>query len=216
MNWHLYFSFLIASLVILLVPGPSFAYAVAVAGRSSRKAILLNVLGMGLGGMVIVLALAFGVATLLQNVPAAYTTLQIAGCAYMTWLGIEAFRSPSKDSSLTDSKTPPWAARAGPLLQGFLVETANPKSILFFSALIPQFVDPQLNHVQTQLLFLGVSFLFLQVTWDASLMLLVLRFRNQLGRERSPSWQRWTRWVSGTTFIGIGLALLLQGRPMKY
>lgn len=213
MNWPLYQSFLAASLLILMIPGPSMAYAIAVAGRSSRRAILFNVAGMGLGGLVIVLLLAVGLARLLQAAPAAYTVLQLAGCAYMMWLGVDALRPQRTGASESRSRIPPWAVSAGPLLQGFLVETANPKTVLFFSAMIPQFVDPAIGRVQAQLLILGCTFLVLQVIWDASLMLLVLRFRSSLGQRVTPAWQRWTRWLSGGTFIGIGVAMLLHDRP---
>ena len=213
MNWSLYTAFLAASLLILMLPGPSMAYAIAVAGRSSRRAILLNVAGMGLGGLVIVLLLAVGLAKLLVAVPAAYTVLQVAGCTYMCWLGVVALRQQSGGASERRARIPAWAVDAGPFLQGFLVETANPKTILFFSAMIPQFVDPAIGHVQAQLLILGCTFLVLQVTWDASLMLLVLRFRQALGQCLTPAWQRWARGLSGVLFIGIGVAMLFHDRP---
>lgn len=213
MNWSLYASFLVASLLILMLPGPSMAYAVAVAGRSTRRAILLNVAGMGLGGLVIVLSLAVGLAKLLQTAPIAYAALNLAGCAYMVWLGVDTLRPRCAGVTERQSSIPPWAVRASPLVQGFLVETANPKTILFFSAMIPQFVDPAVGHVQAQLLILGCTFLVLQLTWDASLMLLVLRFRQTLGHSLKPAWQRWTRWLSGGIFIGIGVAMFLHDRP---
>jgi threonine/homoserine/homoserine lactone efflux protein len=218
MNWSLFVSFLAASVVILMAPGPSLAYTIALASRASRGEVLLNAAGMGLGGLVIVLALSLGFAQLLQTAPLAYSVLQVAGCVYLVALGVQAWRTapaaePAADPASARAR-PPWASRmAGPLLQGFLVETTNPKSILFFSALIPQFADAQLGHVQAQLLFLGCTFLCLQVTWDASLMLLVHRFRHRLGKAWTPTRQRWANRLGGATFVGLGLGLLLHERP---
>lgn len=215
MNWTLYASFLAASLLICMAPGPSLAYAIALASRASRREALLNAAGMGLGGLVIVLALALGFAQLLQTVPVAYTVLQVAGCIYLVALGVQALRavpgSGATAITVVTSVAPLNSAR--PLMQGFLVETTNPKSTLFFSALIPQFVDPKLGHVQTQLLVLGCTFLCIQVAWDASLMLLIQHFRHRLGKAWTPTRQRWANRLSGATFIGLGVALLLHERP---
>ena len=214
MNWSLYASFLAAALLILMAPGPSLAYTIALATRASRREVLLNAAGMGLGGLVIVLALALGFAHLLQTAPLVYTFVQVVGCIYLVVLGVQAFRSVPACAPEETAAVPTRVSHAaGPLLQGFLVETTNPKSILFFSALIPQFVDPKLDHVQAQLLFLGCTFLCLQVTWDASLMLFVQHFRSRLGKAWTPTRQRWANRLSGITFIGLGLALLLHERP---
>lgn len=214
MNWSLYASFLAASLLILMAPGPSLAYTLALASHASRREVLLNAAGLGLGGLVIVLALALGFAHLLQTAPWAYTVVQVAGCVYLVALGVQALRAGLTGEAASRAALPAWTSRlAGPLLQGFLVETTNPKSILFFSALIPQFVDAKLGHVQTQLLFLGCTFLCLQVTWDASLMLVVHYFRHRLGKAWTPTRHRWAHRISGATFVGLGLALLLHERP---
>jgi len=214
MNWSLYASFLIASVLILMAPGPSLAYAIALASRASRRDVLLNAVGMGLGGLVIVLALALGFAHLLQTAPLAYTLIQIAGCIYLVVLGVQALRGgPVREVKAEAAAVPAEAHAAKPLLQGFLVEITNPKTILFFSALIPQFVDPKVGHVQAQLLILGCTFLCLQVAWDASLMLFVQHFRNRLGQAWTPTRQRWANRLSGITFIGLGLALLLHDPP---
>jgi threonine/homoserine/homoserine lactone efflux protein len=214
MNWSLYASFLAAAALILVAPGPSLAYTIALATRASRREVLLNAAGMGLGGLVIVLALALGFAHLLRTAPLVYALVQVAGCLYLVVLGVQAFRAvPTGEARAAQAVPTQVSQAAGPLLLGFLVETTNPKSILFFSALIPQFVDPKLDHVQAQLLILGCTFLCLQVAWDASLMLFVQHFRHRLGKSWTPSRQRWANRLSGTTFIGLGLALMRHERP---
>jgi threonine/homoserine/homoserine lactone efflux protein len=148
-------------------------------------------------------------------VPLAYTVVQVAGCIYLVALGVQALRVTPTGHGTAIAALPPGTLpnAARPLLQGFLVEITNPKSVLFFSALIPQFVDPKLGHVQTQLLVLGCTFLCIQVAWDASLMLLIQHFRHRLGQAWTPTRQRWASRLSGATFIGLGVALLLHERP---
>jgi threonine/homoserine/homoserine lactone efflux protein len=154
---------------------------------------------------------ALGFAHLLQTAPGLPCQVVMR---LLVALGVQALRAVPADEAASSAVLPLCKfGLAGPLLQGFLVETTNPKSILFFSALIPQFVDPQLGHVQAQLLFLGCTFLCLQVTWDASLMLVVHHFRHRLGKAWTPTRQRWAHRVSGATFVGLGLALLLHERP---
>jgi threonine/homoserine/homoserine lactone efflux protein len=212
MNWYLYFSFIGASVLILAMPGPSFAYAVAVASRASRREVIGNAVGMALGGLAITLALALGVSHLLNTAPVAYTVLQVTGCAYLLWLGIQALRSSPVASELpTEAPVAKW--RFGPLLQGFLVETTNPKAILFYSAMIPQFADPSFGAMQRQLLILGGTFVTMQVLWDVSLMLGIVHFREAIIARRSPRFDRIMKNVCGITFISMALALLLHERP---
>ncbi len=212
MNGYLYFSFVGASLLVLAMPGPSFAYAVAVASRATRSEVIGNVVGMGLGGLAITLALALGVSHLLNTAPIAYTVLQFAGCAYLVWLGIQALRSP-RAIAASPSLPPVARWRFGAVLQGFLVETTNPKAILFYSAMIPQFVDPSFGAVQRQLLVLGGTFVTMQVVWDVSLMLGIVHFRDAIIARRSPGFDRAMRTFCGITFVSMALALLLHERP---
>ena len=213
MNWYLYFSFIGASLLVLAMPGPSFAYAVAVASRASKGEVIGNVIGMGLGGLAITLALALGVAHLLNTAPLAYTVLQITGCAYLLWLGIQALRPSPAVSAPVAEDVAPVRWRFGPLLQGFLVETTNPKAILFYSAMIPQFADPSFGAMQRQLLVLGGTFVAMQVCWDVSLMLGIVHFREAILARRSSRFNRIMKNVCGVTFISMALALLLHERP---
>lgn len=213
MNWYLYFSFIGASLLILAMPGPSFAYAVAVASRASKREVIGNAIGMGVGGLAITLALALGVSHLLNTAPVAYTVLQITGCVYLLWLGIQALRPSPAAVAAQVAEVAPVRWRFGPLLQGFLVETTNPKAILFYSAMIPQFADPSFGAMQRQLLILGGTFVAMQVLWDVSLMLGIVHFREAIVARRSPRFDRVMKNVCGITFISMALALLLHERP---
>lgn len=207
MNAHLYLSFILTSLIVLVVPGPSFAYAIAVGMRSSRQVICRNALGMAFGGLTITLALAFGAAQLFASYPAAFVVLKIIGCTYLVALGIRTLFSRPEIKQACEKET-----SASPLLQGFIVETANPKTILFYASLVPQFADAKLGHMEVKLLILGATFVTLQVTWDVALMLGINRIGAIAGSLTSPKSQRIVNRISGTMFIALGLALLTQER----
>jgi len=211
MNWTLYASFIGASLVVLALPGPSFAYALAVAARSSRREIFANAIGMGAGGLFITAALALGLAVLVATVPLVYTALQWAGCAYLVMLGLRALRAAPPAAGAA-----PEAARrstAQAFWQGFFVETANPKAILFYSAMVPQFVDIAQGHVALQTVLLGGTFVALQVLWDLGLMFGAAHLRDLAGPAVSPLRRQLGRWFSGMTYIALGVSLLAFGRP---
>ncbi|MFR0673183.1 LysE family translocator [Enterobacterales bacterium AW_CKDN230030176-1A_HGKHYDSX7] len=210
MNMHLYGSFVFASLIVLMIPGPSFAYAIAVGVRNSRRVILYNALGMALGGCAITLALAFGVAQIFASYPIAFVALKVVGCAYLFVLGVRTFFIKPQSNVLAQSE-----ASSNPILQGFVIETANPKAILFYISLIPQFADPQLGHMQLQLFVLGVTFVALQVAWDIALMLGVHKLGASVTSFTSMRSQRIINRISGATFVSLGLILLAQERTAR-
>ncbi|MDR3015579.1 LysE family translocator [Delftia acidovorans] len=209
MNYTLYFSFVLTSLVVLAIPGPSFAYAMAVGIRAGRREIVGNALGMALGGLVIVVALALGVAHLVATSHAAFVVLKTFGGVYLVLLGLLSLRAQPHNET---GKARLERGLCGTFFQGFLVETANPKAILFYIALVPQYVDSSLGNVQYQLLVLGTTFVLLQVCWDLSLMSVAHRLQGLVANFGRSS-QRLMRRVSGTVFIALGLALLLEDRP---
>jgi threonine/homoserine/homoserine lactone efflux protein len=98
-------------------------------------------------------------------------------------------------------------------VQGFIVETANPKAILFYASLVPQFADPSAGDVALQFLVLGGTFVTLQVAWDIALMFGVRHLRSRVQTLVSARFQRFTNKASGFIFISLGIALLLQERP---
>lgn len=210
MNGSLYASFLAVSLVVLLLPGPSLAYTVAVGLEATLSRIVLNALGMALGGLAITVAVAWGVAGLVATSALAFDLLKVAGCLYLVGLGWRSWRAAAKSAEMRAPQHLRPADGAAALLQGVLVETANPKAILFYASLLPQFIDPTAGPIRPQLLLLGASFAVLQVAWDVALMLLVRRMKLVLGGVTLPLWLR----LTGAVFVLLGLGLLLQERPL--
>lgn len=211
MNGSLYLSFVAVSAVVLVLPGPSLAYAFAVGMQATRGRIVLNALGMALGGLLITVAVAWGVASLVAKSALAFDLIKTAGCLYLVTLGLLSWRAATTQVVGATQAPSKAGADVHALLQGLLVETANPKAILFYVSLLPQFVDPAAGPIRTQLMLLGASFALMQVAWDMALMLLVHRLRGRLQGSTSPLWRR----LSGGLFVLLGLAMLFQERPVS-
>ena len=212
-NTSLYLSFVVTSLAIFLIPGPSFAYSIAVGIRSSIKDIIANALGMGVGGLLITVCLAYGAAQFISSSPFLFHSLQLFGCGYLIFLGIKTFFAKSdpletNESSSTNSVL--WKA----ISQGFLVEVTNPKTLLFYIAWVPQFIDLKLGHIDQQLMVLGSTFVLLQIAWDILLMLTVYRIRRKVSLVITPHQRQVINRISGLTFIGLGITLVLQERSI--
>lgn len=209
MNYALYFSFVLTSIVVLAIPGPSFAYAMAVGIRANKAEIVGNAIGMALGGLVIVAALALGVAQLIAASQTAFVVLKTLGSLYLIFLGVMSLCSRAQTES---KEVPQPRGGARTFLQGFLVETANPKALLFYVSLVPQFVDSRLGDVQFQLMALGLTFVLMQIVWDLTLMSLAYRLQSLAAKFGRAS-QRLTSRASGAVFITLGVALLFEDRP---
>ena len=146
-----FLTFLLAAVLLAITPGPGIAYVVARTAAGGRSEGLASCLGTGLGGMLHVLAAAFGLSVLIAQSAVAFTLLKYLGAAYLVYLGIRLWlrREPA---AAVEAVTPQGARRA--LVEGIVVEALNVKTALFFLAFLPQFVDPGAALVP-QLVLLG-------------------------------------------------------------
>jgi threonine/homoserine/homoserine lactone efflux protein len=201
--------FVAAALALLLVPGPAVLYIVARSIDQGRVAGLVSVLGVHLGSLVHVAAAAIGLSSLLVSSAVAFSVIKYAGAAYLIYLGVRALLSREEP---TEVEVQP--ARLRTLLrQGAVVNILNPKTALFFLAFLPQFVDPDAGHVALQLSFLGLVFVALGLVTDGLYALAAGTAGEWLRSSRIYTGAR--RWVSGTVFIGLGLATALSGSRQK-
>ncbi|HEY9293572.1 MAG TPA: LysE family translocator [Microlunatus sp.] len=163
MNLPVIAAFVLASLAILLIPGPSVVYVATRSFEYGRAAGLWSVLGIETGAALHALAAALGLAVLLDSSPTAYTVIKCTGAAYLVWLAIREFsRRGDAVGPLRQQRRP------GPLklyLDGVLVDLLNPKTILFFVAFLPQFVDPD-RGAATQFGLMGLAFVGLALLCD--------------------------------------------------
>ena len=203
MSLDLYLAYVLACLVIAIVPGPTVTVIIANSLAYGTRAGLLNVAGTQLGLALMMATLVVGLSTVIATIGWWFDWLRLAGAAYLVWLGWKLLRSP--EAMLEQQKAPP--PQGGFLLQGFLVLMANPKALVFFGAFIPQFVDPQGNYVG-QIVLLGATAMAVALVSDGAYALLTGRAGTLLSRKRVRLVSR----LSGAFLVGGGLWLALTRR----
>ena len=141
MSMEVYAAFLLACVVIAIIPGPTVTLIIANSLRHGARAGLLNVAGTQLGLAVMVTVASIGLSSLIAAAGHWFDWLRLAGAAYLVWLGIRMLRA----EGITTAAGTPAPPRGGFLLQGLVVALSNPKILLFFGAVFPQFIDPNRN-----------------------------------------------------------------------
>jgi threonine/homoserine/homoserine lactone efflux protein len=199
--------FMTAAIVLLVIPGPAVLYIVARSVDQGRKAGLASCSGITTGGLVHVLAAAFGLSALLVSSAIAYSVVKYAGAAYLVYLGIKKLRERPVAADGVKHVEP--ASLRHVYAQGILVQVLNPKAAIFFFAFLPQFVNPTRGPVTLQFLALGMIFIVMGFISDSLWALTAGSAAGWLQRNRT--FLRHQRYVSGTVYIGLGLATAASG-----
>ncbi|MBC8164261.1 MAG: LysE family translocator [Bryobacteraceae bacterium] len=192
-------TFLSASIVLAITPGPGIMYVLARSLAGGRREGILSSLGTFAGGFVHVIAAGLGISAVLATSAVAYQAVRWAGALYLVYIGIRMIRSAGKDSQ-------PGAGQAisgNPFTQGVVTEVLNPKTALFFLSFIPQFVDPAVGSVYVQFLILGSVSVALNTGADV----LVALFAGPIGKHLLASRQARTnqRRATGAAMVGLGV-----------
>jgi threonine/homoserine/homoserine lactone efflux protein len=161
-------SFVIASAIIIVIPGPSVLFAVARGIAWGRMTAVLTTLGNTCGTYLLAILVALGLGPIIAHSALTSTLLQLCGGAYLVYLGAEAFvhRKTHVENLVTPEKGRPTALRA--VRQGFVVGALNPKSLVFYTAVFPHFVDRQRGHLVIQLLTLATTFALMAFVSDGT------------------------------------------------
>ena len=156
----------IASVAIILIPGPSVMFVIARAGAWGRVSAVLTALGNALGMLLLSIFIAVGLGPLLQRSELLLVVVQVLGGLYLIHLGIDAYRNRQAhaDDMVKIEEIKPNGFQI--LRQGFTVGALNPKALVFFSAVFPQFVDSTAGSITFQLLMFGVIFAILSFLLD--------------------------------------------------
>ncbi|MFD7711964.1 LysE family translocator, partial [Streptomyces sp. NPDC059786] len=150
-------AFAAMSFLLIVIPGPSVLFVIGRALAQGRRAALTTVVGNALGAYVLIVAVAFGVGAIVERSVLVFTVLKLAGAVYLVYLGWKAWRTRgSPRSAVTGADAVPGGLRT--FWEGFAVGVTNPKTIVFFAAVLPQFVDRGQGHVAAQMLLLGLVF----------------------------------------------------------
>ena len=203
MSLELYLAFIAATVILILIPGPSVALIVANSVAHGSRYGLITVAGISSAVVVQLILTIAGMTAFLSLMADWFEWLRWIGVAYLIYLGIRAWRAPPVD--LTKARPEQRSARAI-YLRGFLVSLTNPKTLLFYGAFFPQFVSLG-GDLTTQLALLALTFLVLEVTLDGIWALLAGRFRAFLavnGKLRNR--------LTGGLLIGAGAGLALARR----
>ena len=203
MNAHLFSAFLLITIVLFLTPGPIVTLTIATAARSGTRAALLSVAGSTTGNALLIACIAIGLGWILETSAEVFDVLRWVGAAYLIWLGIQAWRHAGSTAEATPPGGHVYAWR------GFVVAMTNPKSIAFFTAFLPQFLDPTLP-VGRQLLVMGICSVMLGGVLDSGWAVAA-----GLGRAwfMKPKHNRLLARLSGLVLVGGGIWLSLARRP---
>lgn len=196
--------YLIAATLIILAPGPSVLFTIARAISWGRATAVATVLGNALGMFTISVLVAVGLGPVLQRYHSVYIGVQWAGALYLVYLGIDAIRhSKEHAQSMTDlSGGKPSLVKT--IRQGYLVGVLNPKSMVFFAAILPQFTDHEKGHLTSQLLLLGAIFCIICFFSDGTWGIVAGTIRNWLSSDA----RRLERLRAGGGFVMVGLGII--------
>lgn len=202
-------AFLGLAAVVIVIPGPSVLFTIGRALSVGRREALLTVIGNAAGEWVQVPAVAVGLGSLIAASATVFTVLKLAGALYLVYLGVQAIRHRrSLSGAMEGITTPSRAGRA--LRQGFMVGLTNPKTTVFFAAILPQFVDPAQGHIQLQMLLLGSTFPIMAVVLDSCWALSAGTARAWFAR--SPRRLALVGGAGGLAMIGVGVGVAVSGR----
>ncbi|MCG8415056.1 MAG: LysE family translocator [Pseudomonadales bacterium] len=202
-------AFTLAAFIMNLSPGPSNFYIIARTLENGISGGLSAVAGLAVGSLVHVVAAVLGLSALFNYSPLAYSALKLIGAAYLIYLGINALRRGSRQVANTEAVEQKQLLRNQKIFQqSVIVEVSNPKTALFFIALLPQFIDPSAGPAAPQFLLLGLIVTASAIPCD----LFVTFFANKAANwiKGSGSVQRWQDRVSGAILTGLGAYVLFE------
>jgi len=193
----------VASIALLLIPGPAVLYVVTQSAEQGRTAGLASVAGIHIGTLVHVTAAAAGLSALIVTSAVAFSVVKYAGAAYLVFLGVRKLLE-GQPLAVTE-------ARHAPLrhvfVRGTVVNVLNPKTALFFLAFLPQFVDADRGAVWSQVVVLGLVFVALGLLSDSAYAIAGDAVGSVL-RRRAKAMRR----ISGSIYIGLGAVAALAKR----
>ncbi|MFG1810401.1 LysE family translocator [Streptomyces sp. NPDC049040] len=203
------------SLVLVLIPGPSVLFVLGRALAHGRRTALGSVLGNAIGAYALIALVAVGLGEVVSRSVALFVGLKLVGAAYLVFLGVKAFRHRGAlaASLREDVAAGPAPARGGDLRtlwEGFVVGVTNPKTMVFFAAVLPQFVNRDAGRVHEQMLLLGLVFTVIALLCDSGWALTASAARTWFAR--SPRRMAAVGGTGGIAMIGLGVTVAVTGR----
>ncbi len=198
MPFETWLTYTFITTTFLLIPGPTLLLVISYSLSRGRSAVMALVVGVGLGDLTAMILSFLGVGLLLESVAAAFYFLKWLGAAYLFWLGIKMWLSCTDEIEISEKDK---QRDFREIFRNTYVTTAlNPKSIVFFLAFMPQFIEEE-KPFAPQAFMLGTIFFLLAIMIVISYALLASYVGTQL---RLPSIQQWTKQIGGGLLIGAG------------
>ena len=200
--------YIVAAMVIILAPGPSVLFVIARAIAWGRKTAVFTVAGNVTGAFALSTLVAIGLGPILQRSDLAYAAIQWGGSLYLMYLGVEAIRQRKihAEDMRNQGDAAPGIARS--IRDGFWVGALNPKGLVFYAAVLPQFVDRDRGNVALQLIFLGAVFSILAFVSDGTWGLLAGTARQWLATDAKRLEK--LRATGGIVMIILGISVLIS------
>ena len=199
--------YLVAAIVIILAPGPSVLFAIARAISWGRATAIATVAGNAFGMFTLSVLVAFGLGPILQRSELAFIAVQVLGGLYLIYLGIDAIRHSKIQAQDMLNKGEIRPSNLRSMRDGFWVGALNPKGLVFFAAILPQFLDRDGSNLTAQLLLMGATFAILAFIGDGTWGLLAGTVRNAMAN--TPSRLVLMRKVGGIVMILLGVFTLI-------
>jgi threonine/homoserine/homoserine lactone efflux protein len=197
------------ALLVIVIPGPSVLFIISRAVSLGRGAALATVVGNSLGEFLQVLVVALGMGQLLERSALAFTMVKLVGATYLLYLGVLAWRGRRSGTAELALKSLP-RSRWRILRDGLVVGATNPKSMVFFAAVLPEFLDRSLGHTSLQLLILGLVWVAIALISDSAWALAAVTTRGWLARR--PRWLERAEGASAVVMISLGVGLAVTSR----
>jgi len=198
--------YIVAAMIIILAPGPSVLFVIARAIAWGRKVAVFTVAGNVSGSFVLSVFVALGLGPILQRSDLAYTAVQWGGGLYLMYLGFDAIKHRKIHAADMTNQGDSEPSTLRSMRDGFWVGALNPKAIVFYAAVLPQFIDRNKGHITAQLILLGAIFSTLAFISDGSWGLLAGTARAWLANDSSRLEK--LRATGGSIMIVLGLSVL--------
>jgi len=203
--------FVAAAAILVIMPGPNTLYIMARSVQQGLAAGIVSCLGVLVGTLVHVTAAAIGISALLLSSALAFYTLKYAGAAYLVYLGIRTLLA--QEQTTTEADPAPEKSLRAAFYQGITVNVLNPKTAVFISAFLPQFIDAGRGSVTAQIFLLGAILVTIGAMSDLTYALLAGKAGKWLRRNVLPL--RTQRYLAGGVYLGLGAATALSGALRK-
>ncbi|UII81061.1 LysE family translocator [Flagellimonas sp. CMM7] len=201
--------FITAATLLIVIPGPAVLYIMAKSIEQGYKAGMISVLGIGLGGLVHVIAAGIGISAILVTSTTAFSILKYIGALYLIFLGVKKLLEKNTSQNGTNFNKNKKLTKV--FYEGIMVNALNPKTAIFFFAFLPQFVTTSKGEVGSQIVFLGLLFILIATVSDFLYVLMSVRFSQWL--RSSPTFLRVNKYIMAFVYVLLGLITLFIQQP---